>query len=323
MVAIWRRNWGTEHTGWHAEASGIPPDRRDIDAEWRRFRRQGVDDTSRQFRQVFSSIEEPLQKLMTYAGNDPETGLLRWGNFTQTLLLPSTVFDPDDTGRSYRLRPLTRAVWLRNLTIQGIPLTFFLVPDSPALPAAMAGTTAVLVQGSTQTTNSWGLRGPEPDAAAPLRGIVLGDSFMQGLFVGDDQTPAECLKRRLARPTGRPASRSSTPATSATRPSRSTTRSASTPTGSSPSSSSSASSPTTSATIDEVLAGEGDWDEGKYWLGQIVRVLPEPRPDLPHGLRPARTPDLRRGGSPAITRGSSRTSSHVPGPSTATPSRIS
>ena len=31
------------------------------------------------------------------------------------------------------------------------------------------------VETSRQTTNSWGLRGPEPDRNAPLRGIVLGD----------------------------------------------------------------------------------------------------------------------------------------------------
>ncbi len=50
---------------------------------------------------------------------------------------------------------------------------------------------------SRQTTNSWGLRGPEPDPDAPLRGIVLGDSFMQGMFVGDDETPPECLRHYL------------------------------------------------------------------------------------------------------------------------------
>ena len=27
--------------------------------------------------------------------------------------------------------------------------------------------------------------------------IVLGDSFMQGLFIGDDETPPECLRRYL------------------------------------------------------------------------------------------------------------------------------
>ena len=49
-----------------------------------------------------------------------------------------------------------------------------------------------------QTTNSWGLRGPEPNLKASWRGIVLGDSYMQGLFVGDQETPTECLKRELA-----------------------------------------------------------------------------------------------------------------------------
>ncbi len=179
------------------QAVGVPPDRSEIDAEWARYRQQGIVDSLREFQKVFAEIDPPLQRLMKYAGNDPVTGILRWGNFSQTLLLPSTVFLPDDTGRSYRLRPNTRSVWLRNLTIQRIPLTFFLVPDGPDLGEAMRGTTAVRVEGSVQTTNSWGLRGPEPDPSAPLRGIVLGDSFMQGLFIGDDQTPPECLRRYL------------------------------------------------------------------------------------------------------------------------------
>ena len=38
---------------------------------------------------------------------------------------------------------------------------------------------------------------PEPDLDAPVRGIVLGDSFMQGMFIGDDDTPPECLRRDL------------------------------------------------------------------------------------------------------------------------------
>src|SRR5262249_45979869 len=39
--------------------------------------------------------------------------------------------------------------------------------------------------------------GPEPDLDAPLRGLVLGDSYMQGMFVGDDATPPESLRRYL------------------------------------------------------------------------------------------------------------------------------
>ena len=84
---------------------GSTPERAEIAAEWDRYRRQGIQDTEREFRKVFSEMDPPLQKLMRYAGNDPETGLLRWGNLTQTLLLPSKVFVADDTGRSYRLRP--------------------------------------------------------------------------------------------------------------------------------------------------------------------------------------------------------------------------
>ena len=134
---------------------------------------------------------------MRYAGMDPENGLLRWGNFYQTLLLPSTVFAADDTGRSYRLRPCIESVWLRNITPDPKVFMFFLVPDGPGLKEAMRGTSAIRVEESRQTTNSWGLRGPEPDLEAPLRGLVLGDSFMQGLFVSDNNTPPECLKRCL------------------------------------------------------------------------------------------------------------------------------
>jgi lysophospholipase L1-like esterase len=59
------------------------------------------------------------------------------------------------------------------------------------------GTPAIPVEESKQSTNSWGLRGPEPELDAPVRGIVLGDSFMQGLFVDDEHTPPECLRRDL------------------------------------------------------------------------------------------------------------------------------
>ncbi len=74
---------------------------------------------------------------------------------------------------------------------------FFLVPDGPGLADAIQGLTARPLETSRQSTNSWGLRGPELDLTAPLRGIVLGDSFMQGMFLGDDETPPECLKRYL------------------------------------------------------------------------------------------------------------------------------
>ena len=270
------------------------PERADIAAEWDRYRRQGVQDTEREFRKVFSEMDPPLQKLMRYAGNDPETGLLRWGNLTQTLLLPSKVFVADDTGRSYRLRPSVRAVWLRNIIIQKIPLTFFLVPDGPGLQEAMKDTSAVIVEGAVQTTNSWGLRGPEPDRSAPLRGIVLGDSYMQGLFVGDEETPSECLRRELQGHfkksvsilnTGHlgysPEQEFHTLVEYADRfhPQFVVLSLFANDFGG----------------IEDVVQGGGDWDDSNYWIGEILQYCRSKGADLPRrarapgasGLRPA------------------------------------
>jgi hypothetical protein len=177
---------------------GVPLSRSEVDNRWRRFRTQGIQDSRRAHEAMFQDAEPAYQRLMKFAGLDPEHGLLRWGNFDRTLLLPSKVFEADDTGRSYRLRPCVQSLWLRNLTLRSGVLMFFLVPDGPGLAEAMEGTPGIRVEESRQTTNSWGLRGPEPDLAAPVRGIVLGDSFMQGMFVGDDETPPECLRRTLA-----------------------------------------------------------------------------------------------------------------------------
>jgi GDSL-like Lipase/Acylhydrolase family len=147
--------------------------------------------------EIYDSTEPAYQALMRYAGLDPDYGLLRWGNYDQTLLLPSTVFEADEQGRSYRMRRCTRSIWLREVTIKSGVLAFFLVPDRSELRDAIKGTTAIPVEESRQSTNSWGLRGPEPELDAPVRGIVLGDSFMQGLFVDEEHTPPECLRREL------------------------------------------------------------------------------------------------------------------------------
>ena len=123
--------------------------------------------------------------------------LLRWGNFNWTLLLSSKVFEADDNGRAYRFRPLTRSIWLTNVPRDSNSFMFFLVPDGPGLADAIVGMKATAVESSRQTTNSWGLRGPEPDLDAPVRGIVLGDSYMQGMFIGDGESPPDCLERYL------------------------------------------------------------------------------------------------------------------------------
>ncbi len=175
----------------------LPTPREEIDAQWKRFREQGIAESKKAHEAMFADIDPNYQKLLRYAGLEPGKGILRWGNYDRTLLLPATVFEPDDEGRSYRLRPSTRSIWVRNLTLRSGVLMFFQVPDGPGLADALRGTAGVVVETSRTTTNSWGLRGPEPDPKAPIRGIVLGDSFMQGMFIDDEHAPPECLRRYL------------------------------------------------------------------------------------------------------------------------------
>jgi hypothetical protein len=181
------------------KALGLADRRAQIDEEWKNFRRLGIEVTRPRVEAYYAESEPAMQKLWRYAGMDPDHGLVRWANYNWTILLPSKVFEPDDSGRSFRFRPLTRSVWLRNVDHRPGILTFYLVPDGPGLAEAVHDTTAAPLESSRQTTNTWGLRGPEPEPDAPLRGIVLGDSYMQGMFIGDDETPPECLRRYLLR----------------------------------------------------------------------------------------------------------------------------
>jgi hypothetical protein len=179
------------------QAMGLPKPREEIDESWRRYRVQGIAASREALARAYREANPAMQRLLRYAGLDPERGLLRWGNHDRTLLLPSTIYEADDTGRSYRFRAKTQSIWLRNVGLKGSPPASFLVPDGPELAETIKGTLAIPVEESRQTTNSWGLRSPEPDLNAALRGIILGDSFMQGMLIGDDETPAESLRRYL------------------------------------------------------------------------------------------------------------------------------
>src|SRR5262249_19414208 len=187
------------------------PGRDEVNAEWQRRREFDMESALTKHRRTFDEYSEPQKRLLRFAGMDPDHVVLRWGNFDKTVMLPSTVYEPDDSGRyepnesgrSYRLRPGVRSIWMRNFPMKGDVKAFFQIPDRPEAAEMVQGTGASIVEGSSQTTNSWGLRGPEPDTQAAWRGIVLGDSYMQGLFVGDDQTPTECLKRDLRKRFGR------------------------------------------------------------------------------------------------------------------------
>jgi hypothetical protein len=197
--------WLATHTRWTAcRMIGLEPDRDEIDGEWQRKRTYDVASARAQLAGTFAEYNPPQQRLLRCAGMDPDHVLLRWGNFDRTVMLPSTVYQPDESGRSYRFRPRMRSIWIRNFPARGAVKAYFQVPDIPEAAAAVQGTGAVIVEGSAQTTNSWGLRGPEPNLEALLRGIALGDSYIQGLFVGDDHTPSECLKRDLVQRLGTP-----------------------------------------------------------------------------------------------------------------------
>jgi len=249
---------------------GLPTPREEIDAAVRRNRLLSVDDAARRYRENFPSMPEPIQRLFRYAGSDPDHGLLRWGNYDQILLLPSTVFEADDSGRSYRLRPNFRSIWVRNVSPKKTPLTLLIVPDRPELAEVLRGSGGVIVTTSVQTTNSWGLRGPEPDLSAPLRGIVLGDSYMQGMFIDDEHTPPECLRRRLEDRFGTRVSVLNTGHLGYSpeqyyytfleyvdrfKPQFVVVSLFANDFGG----------------IDEAVRGEGDWDEGRYWLGEIAQ----------------------------------------------------
>jgi hypothetical protein len=176
---------------------GVPRSRANLDDEWRRKREFEIAAARGDYRRSFAAMSPPIQELFRFAGLDPRQVVLRWGNFDRTLRLPSTTFESDESGRSYRMKPHTRSVWVRTQrSAEGCP-SYFLAPDTPELRDALRSTEFEVVAGSNQTTNSWGLRGAEPDLTVPLRGIVLGDSYMQGILVADDETPPECLRRDL------------------------------------------------------------------------------------------------------------------------------
>ncbi len=176
---------------------GLEPDRAQVDAEWRNRRERGVKQTLEVLTRFYDQTTEEMRELFRVAEMDPEHGLIRWGRGDQAFLISPQVFEPDEHGRSYRLRPGTRSVWLRQITLHNGPFGMFQVLDTPQHRAAAVRAGGIVNEGSVQNTNSWGVRGAEPDVSAPVRGIVLGDSFMQAMFNGDGETPAVYLERYL------------------------------------------------------------------------------------------------------------------------------
>jgi hypothetical protein len=177
---------------------GVEPGRAEAEARWRRQRLRSIENTRATY-QTFYERESPpqLRRILDEAGMAPEDALFRWANYDRTVVLSSRVFAPDDAGRSYRMLPNVRSFWMRGQALPRGLSSFFFLPDLPRVRSAVDDAHIAIIPESFQTTNSWGCRGAEPDANAEVRGLVIGDSFMQGIFVADDQTPPACLERVL------------------------------------------------------------------------------------------------------------------------------
>jgi lysophospholipase L1-like esterase len=180
---------------------GVVPTRDEIEAQTTQKRARDNAGTRGIFRDIYGRTPPAMRRLLEYAGITPDEAVIRTGNFDKVFVLAGTVYQ-DDPARSYRLKPNQKSIWLRNVALPHDLTGFFLVPDRPELREIVQGTGAGIVPGSEQTTNSWGCRGPEPDLTAPVRGIVLGDSNMQGLFVADDETPSAVIARELEKSLG-------------------------------------------------------------------------------------------------------------------------
>jgi hypothetical protein len=183
---------------WRALRSvGLEPARAEIDAFWHARRARREVRTRERFRSVFVQLGPESQAFFRAAGMGPDDAVVRWGNYDMTLVMSGEVFARVDSGRLYHLRPAVRSIWVRQEGVFSMDLCVFQFPDTPEVRRLAAPAGATIIPEKVQTTNSWGCRGGEPDMDAPVRGLVLGDSFMQGYLVGDDETPPEQLRKHL------------------------------------------------------------------------------------------------------------------------------
>jgi hypothetical protein len=174
---------------------GMPPDRLLMAHRVRAERLRSADDARKQLAKV-AAPGSAMDMFLRKVGMDASSAVIRWANVDRSIVLSSAVFEPDDD-RSYRLKPGVRSIWVIGLAFRN-SLAMFLIPDTPEARALAKPAGGRVVPDSVQNTNSWGCRGPEPDLAAPVRVLVLGDSMMQGALVGDSETPPARLQAHLS-----------------------------------------------------------------------------------------------------------------------------
>ncbi len=176
---------------------GFEPPRSEIDAYWRDRRDRREAQTRALYATKFAALNPESQAFLRAAGMSPEEAAIGWGNYDMTLVMSGEVFARVDSGRQYQLRPGVRSIWFRQIGVLGKDLCVSQLPGTPEVRRLAGPAGAEIISGPIQTTNSWGCRGPEPDVNCPVRGLVLGDSFMQGFLVDDDETPPERLRQSL------------------------------------------------------------------------------------------------------------------------------
>ncbi len=183
---------------------GLKPERAEADARWQSQRLCGIEQTRARYQTFYERDASPrLRGILDAAGMSPRDALFRWANYDWTVVLSSKVFERDDAGRAYRMRPNVRSFWMRDHALPNGISSFFFLPDTADVRLALGDADGSILPESFQASNSWGCRGAEPDRNAEVRGLVIGDSFMQGLFVPDDQTPPAQLERALRSRWGR------------------------------------------------------------------------------------------------------------------------
>ena len=186
-----RAKWGA------LRSIGFEPSRSEIDAYWRDRRDRREVATRARYEARFAKLDSESQAFFRAAGMAPDQAEIRWGNYDMSLVMSGKVVVRFDSGRQYGLRPSVRSIWFRQAGMLEMDVCILMFPDTPEVRRLAGPIGAQVIAGATHSTNSWGCRGREPDLNAPVRGIVLGDSFMQGFLVDDDETPPEQLRKHL------------------------------------------------------------------------------------------------------------------------------
>ncbi|HEU5115542.1 MAG TPA: hypothetical protein VFT74_02590, partial [Isosphaeraceae bacterium] len=179
---------------------GLQPTRAQVDVLIERRRAQTMRTTFNSVKKYYETLKTNyprLRHLFDVMQLDPKHLLMVSGRPDNAFIVSPGTFERDHKGRIYRLKPNTHSLWVFRINYLGGPFGMFLVPDTPEVRQAAHEAEAAIDGPSLHTTNSWGVRGPEPNVNADLRGLVLGDSFMQGMFNGDQDTPPINLERTL------------------------------------------------------------------------------------------------------------------------------